>query len=616
MKRILFFTLMFLVSIPNFAQEKRFLNRHDKTHTARKVAIESQLPNYVVLEENQYVTDRDADIIIGETKYDVQSNSTLPHRINVFDDGTIGTVWTSGFTAASYPDRGTSYNYNDGSSWGEYPDARIETQRTGWANYSSYGANGEITCAHSGGSDGLIFSWRENKGTGDWNYSNLVGPAGHEDIIWPKMVVSGENNDIIHVIALTTTVALDGSIYEGLDGALLYSRSMDGGLTWNPENVILDGLTSNDLGYINADNYSWAFPRNGVIAFNVNNGICDGLIFKSTDQGDNWEKITFFQSPYPMQDGTMPFTAYWGADGTTDLLIDDEGKMHLAFGRTYYTWNDDIFYSFGADGLIYWNQDKPVLDSTIMGDPDALEAAGCLAAWVVEGPLPGDTLKNLTAYGGGMTNAPSMAFHRDASNNPIITIFYTSYDWNRVYTEGEKTYRSVWVVKTEDGGATWSPFENLTGDLFHMFNECVYHSLASEPYNDTYHLTYQSDGIPGRSASTSPDHATNVNSMVYLTYSPLPVDVNSIPALSVQVSQNYPNPVLGKTYVDISLNKKTKVSVNVFTLTGQKVMFIDYGFLHAGKNHVVIDANDLSSGVYFYTIKAGGSKITHKMIVK
>jgi len=602
----------------NYGQSKRFLTQPDKNHSALKVSIESETSSNIGLEPNAYVSDRGADIVFGESIYDVQTNSTIPRQIDIFPDGTMGAVWCRGFTTAgNYPDRGTGINHFDGA-WGPLPDARIEAQRVGWPNYSSYGENGEIVCTHSGGNDGLIFSWRENKGTGSWNYFDLVGPAGHEDILWPRMVVSGENNDIIHVIAITPPTSSQGTIYEGLNGAMLYSRSMDGGVTWDPENAILEGLDSEYFKYNTADNYAWAFPKNGVIAFVINHGVNDGVIMKSDDQGDSWEKITFFNSPYPMQDGNLPFDAYYGPDGCTDLLIDDEGKMHVSFGRTYYSWNDGIYYNFGVDGLIYWNEDKPVLDSTIMGDPDALEAAGCLAAWVIEGPSPGDTIMNLTGYGSGMTSSPQMAFHRDNNNIPIVTIFYTSYDWERNFdpTNENKTYRSIWKVTTEDNGVSWSNFENLTGDVFHKFSECIYPSLASELYNNTYHMVYESDGIPGRSASTSPDHDPTLNSSVYLPYSPLAVDVADVKLQEVNISQNYPNPFNGKTYIDVVLSQAANVTLDVYTLTGQKVSMTEFGVLLTGTHNIPIDANQLSTGVYFYTITAGESKVTRKMMVE
>ncbi|OFZ06659.1 MAG: hypothetical protein A2338_00890 [Bacteroidetes bacterium RIFOXYB12_FULL_41_6] len=566
---------------------------------------------------NPYTSnERGQDIVIGETFYDLQSNSTMAQRIWAFDDGTIGATWTRGMNAPNYADRGTGYNYFDGTSWGSIPAARIENVRTGWPSYAPYGANGELVCAHTFTSDGFVFSWRPNKGEGDWNYFTLIGPAGHEDISWPRLMTSGENNEIIHVIYVTKSTGNGGTPYEGLDGALLYSRSIDGGQTWDYEHVIIEGLTSDDIGFASADTYDWAKSKNGVIAFALNNGISDGLIFKSENDGESWEKITFFQSPYPLQDGTMPFDAYWASDGTSDLLFDDEGKIHVAFGRTYYSWNDAIYYSFGADGLIYWNEDKPVLDSTILGDPDALEAAGCLAAWVVQGPSPGDTVKGLTPYGTGMTSFPQLVFNRDVNNVPIVTIIYSSYDVRRVDVQGN-TYRSIWNVSTEDGGATWSSFHNTTGDIFHLVSECVFPSAVISEVDNQIHILYQSDSYAGTSIQPDPpSHPPVLNSMVYLPINPLQVNVNETVGQAFEITQNFPNPFSGQTYVEVSLNIASNVSLEVYTLTGQKVVANSYGLKSIGNHTLKIDGSQLTTGVYFYTVTAGQNKVTHKMMVE
>ena len=39
--------------------------------------------------------------------------------------------------------------------------------------------------------DGLIFSWRETKGTGEWNNFMLYGPEGTGGLTWPRMVTTG-----------------------------------------------------------------------------------------------------------------------------------------------------------------------------------------------------------------------------------------------------------------------------------------------------------------------------------------------------------------------------------------------------------------------------------------
>jgi hypothetical protein len=111
---------------------------------------------------------------IGNTYYDLQTYASCQNRIYVYDDGTIGATWTIGMNPSAFADRGTGYNYFDGTSWQPWPTARIESQRTGWPSYAPFGINGEIIVAHysgtSSGVKGLVFSKRTNKGIGDWAF--------------------------------------------------------------------------------------------------------------------------------------------------------------------------------------------------------------------------------------------------------------------------------------------------------------------------------------------------------------------------------------------------------------------------------------------------------------
>jgi Secretion system C-terminal sorting domain len=58
------------------------------------------------------------------------------------------------------------------------------------------------------------------------------------------------------------------------------------------------------------------------------------------------------------------------------------------------------------------------------------------------------------------------------------------------------------------------------------------------------------------------------------------------------------------------------LSLKVTNLTGQTLMSMEKTNVHAGVNEFVIDANQLSSGIYFYTVKQGDKSITKKMIVQ
>ena len=122
--------------------------------------------------------------------------------------------------------------------------------------------------AHQSGT-GLYISKREEKGTGSWEYSTYPGPASQPYILWNRTVTSGPDHNRVHILALTLPSTHGGKPYMGLDGALLYSYSTDGGATWYWQNEVLDGMTSDEYVGFSADIYAFAEPKDDVVAFVV-----------------------------------------------------------------------------------------------------------------------------------------------------------------------------------------------------------------------------------------------------------------------------------------------------------------------------------------------------------
>ena len=61
---------------------------------------------------------------IGDTRYDNQSNASIPKKMYLYPDGTIAATWTRGMLDGGFPgfdDRGAGYNYFDGTSWDYWP---------------------------------------------------------------------------------------------------------------------------------------------------------------------------------------------------------------------------------------------------------------------------------------------------------------------------------------------------------------------------------------------------------------------------------------------------------------------------------------------------------------
>jgi hypothetical protein len=97
------------------------------------------------------------------------------------------------------------------------------------------------------------------------------------------------------------------------------------------------------------------------------------------------------------------------------------------------------------------------------------------------------------------------------------------------------------------------------------------------------------------------------------------VDESSMPR-SFQLHQNYPNPFNPQTEISFNLPYNGEIKLSVFNILGQEVKLLVDGRLEAGHHAVVWDGRDnsgtsVSSGIYFYRLKAGEFMARKKMIL-
>jgi len=85
-----------------------------------------------------------------------------------------------------------------------------------------------------------------------------------------------------------------------------------------------------------------------------------------------------------------------------------------------------------------------------------------------------------------------------------------------------------------------------------------------------------------------------------------------------ELAQNYPNPFNAKTTIFYSLEKESRVTIDVYDLSGRQVATIASGTQPAGDHQVIwngadFNGNPVSSGVYFYRMNAGEESLTRRM---
>ena len=466
--------------------------------------------------------------LIGKTKYDVVTNNALSNRFYRFDDGRMVATWIGGMQDAAFPDRGSFYNYFNGSEWTSNPDniVRIEDVRSGWVSWSPFG-NGEVIASHDG-ADGINIWTRATVGTGNWTKKTTV--MGGDT--WPRICV---NDGVMHLISCQQDASGTPA-----STVLYYSKSTDGGETWSTNHVPFTSHFPdyNYSGYCySADSYVWAEPVNGVIAFSLASSLGDLLIYKSTDNGANWQKIVVWESPVkgfvpPTQtpDVTCP-------GGAQSLVIDTEGKCHLVFTANVSYASDNIYTYWEESWAYYWNENLPPFTG-----PDPYEVFNPIVN-------PNVALDNklilpmgfdFTGYGvdiamvvsdgsTGMIKGISMA--AAGPNRMILTldvhdpryIFSDSYYFTRIFACSYIKDGSGWKLDenwiTEDDMKSYDYYTgaqidnkgwfHVTKDNSFTYKDCTYSQVVvdnSDAADAKFYIFFKVDDVPGCAASTATNH--------------------------------------------------------------------------------------------------------------
>jgi len=571
------------------------------------------------------------EVLIGTTTYDLQSNASVDNRLIRHSDGTISAAWTmSAQYASAYTDRGTGYNYYDGSAWGSSPTARLESSRGGWPSMLTTGSGKEISITHNTDNGYLLMTHRPTKGTGSWTeqiISSMDSNGVYTDIIWNRAVTGGANGESIHMVGVIASTGLGGAIWNGLDGALVYYRSQDGGATWDIKDMQFPTLDSSNYLAFGGDNYAIATQGETVVVAYFGD-MDDSVFLKSTDNGNTWTSTVFLDFPVDKYttdagidlDGDGIMDSLYSTDGSGTVLLDNNGSAHVFFGNMKLLDADlsdgSTSYFPGTNGIMYWNENMGADDYA----NNPIDPANP-SLWYTNLPqmiasaqdLDGDGILNyvgIPTYYLSLSCMPSAGI----DNNGNIFVSYSSLMEN--IDNGSQNYRHVHVIKSIDGGTTWSTPTDITPhDLWGGAQECVF-ARMDRNVDDKIRLIYQKDFEPGLAVRGDED-IIDLNEIIYLE-----LDTTELSLTSTSISENnikldfsvYPNPANDKITLEFLSDNSNIINLSITNIIGVKIK--EFSIIPSnGVNRLNIDLNNMSNGIYFVNFNNNILKYTEKVII-
>ncbi len=378
------------------------------------------------------------------------------------------------------------------------------------------------------------------------------------------------------------------------------------------------------------ENTGWAVGNSGVILHTTDGGVAwelqhqaDSLLFESVYALDTQNAFavgtvisaTSGQATNAVLSRTTDAGLHWTTNiDPTNILYNSVG-----FSRDSIGW---ISAAYGAllkttnRGLSWYNV---ILDSSLSPATGRIHFVDSLTGWV------GASLK--TTDGG---------LHWHNQTLPMLSFSSASFvNGNLGWAVGDATGNPN-IYKTTDGGDNWSAlgktypgyhfaifFMNETTGWIAGYNTSVQQSMLKTTDGGS---TWHGQDIPSLRLNditfASQNTGWAVGEGIFKT-----ADGGGVMSVNRQQSpgsmvphtivlfQNYPNPFNPTTIISYGLPRASHVTLTVYNILGQKVAALVNGTVAAGIHEFKFDATGLSSGVYFYQLRAGPVVQTRKLLL-
>lgn len=562
---------------------------------------------------------------IVQTAYDEQREGSL---VNVPGTNKLSVAVTgSQKKDAAFPDRGVYYCFFDGSIFMAKPKTRIEGFRTGWPTITVTKSGQEVVVTHLAQTNKTVVETRPVAGTGAWAIDSNKALVG----MWPRVCAGGASGNDIHIITTNYDKDTTDNLY--------YYRSTDGGVTYD---IKMKTLPNNrpKLG----GNFVSMDARGKTIAVAVGGATSRPYLYKSVDNGVTWTETTIW-TKMPVDYGKQGVLtdndktqagedSAYNSDGMAKVFIDNNNVIHWFSGSMRYKRTDinaasGSFSFYPTDpgfGMLYWNDKFPTdsvysIASPVDNNNDKKFTPSDSAAPITAIPNYGNT---------GPVSMPTCSY--DSVKNVFSLVFPMMTEFAADTTvKPWVDYRDIYVITVTDITKLYDTKNFLTSTVFSApinLTQNPHSSDAKEnvfPSAARYNSAADAFSLP-IIWQQDPDLGTQVSAKSYAIYTrnqivfnnAVPTGINSLlkSSNSGLASVATPNPFNSTTQISISAQSSGNAVLTVFNTMGQKVIE-KTAAISAGVSHpFTLSKDELSKGMYIYTVKVGEKVATQKLIVE
>lgn len=384
----------------------------------------------------------------------------------------------------------------------------------------------------------------------------------------------------------------------------LAMRTTNSGDNWT---VLTTGITAN----LNSNDFYSYMEEETTHKIHLAVGN-NGMIIKSVDDGATWEVKTS-NTKENLNDVfilSRMLTAACGDNGTL-LYSSDFGDTWINIPTGLIDNFNDILFIEGIDQTVSRELYLAQVTGVIASSTGMMTATGLGASWLQTSSRGIEMNMNSVNYVAGDV------LYASGNAGVILKSVNKGSSWEIVNSGTKNNIHEIKLLDDQisavascddgvilnsfDGGATWNTISTVTDNDLYAVN--FWSSALGIAVGENGIELYSTDS--GKSWIEKEEDNSNVSGNNKLS--------NNAEELSLL--QNYPNPFNPSTIISYAVPYDAYVSVKIYDMTGKEVRTLVNSQMAGGTYSVSFNAANLSSGIYFYVLRAstGSNEISKTM---